>query len=138
MKYIIVAILCLSNIIGTSQVYRLRTFESHVGILDDKGEEIFNKNVWVESNSLVLIDLKDQKVDIYSNKEMHLKLIQRESYKDDTDKLVLYYTATDKDVSEYKVTMCAYKNSGDKHIATLVVVDQKMKMVMIYHLKKDD
>jgi|ERR1700761_1396531 hypothetical protein len=138
MKYLFASLLCLFSYICHSQVYRLRAFEANLGIVNDKREEIFNKNVWVESNALVIIDLKDHKLDVYSNRETHLNLVQRESYQDDTDKLVLYYTAIDKDISEYKVTICTYKNTNDKFIATLVIEDRSLKTVMIYHLKRDD
>ena len=138
MKYLIAAVLCLLGFMGRSQVYRFRAFEAHLGVVNDKREEIFNKNVWIESNALVIIDLKDHKVDVYSDRETHLNLVQRESYQDDTDKLVLYYTAIDKDISEYKVTICTYKSKDDKFIGTLVIEDRSMKTVMIYHLKRDD
>lgn len=138
MKYLFSIILCLVSYACYSQFLKLRAFGFHLAALNDSGREISNKDLWAESSALVTIDLDNHKIDIYSNRELHLNLIHKESYEDDTDKLVIYYTGIDKDISEYKVTVCAYKNAEDKHIATLVIEDIKMKLAMVYRLKRDD
>lgn len=138
MKYILLLLLCLSNYCGYSQVFRLRAFSSHLALLDEKGDEISNKDLWAQSTDFVVINMDKQKVQVYGNKDIDIDLMSRDIPRKDSDKISFDFTGVDKNGDKCSVTVIVYTGIPETHVATLVISYAAVKLAMIYRLKRSD
>ena len=136
MKYLFASLLCLFSYICHSQVYRLRAFSTHVAILNDNGDEISKPDLWVESETVVVINMDKYKIHTYGQKETDIDLTDKIETRDEKDKISFDYTGVDEDGEKCRITVVVYK-TGQKHVATLIVMHINMKMAVIYRLQKD-